>query len=259
MKNSKLLKNIGIFLASFAIYFLATYPTRNLFTVFTVTDVRPGAALNPLISMCFGPYAILGVALATTLGDYLSGYPNLVLIQGIVFQYIYGYLSYITWKKLTSNDSHRYRLDSLNKILKFSITALVFAISSAIGVGFIVYSNFGANGFETFGFVFLNNFDSTMVIGMPLLIVLNLLVHRNATGEKRNLSKNELIILRSVLVDVLSLCIIIAIVYRSLNGISSDIYTIWNTIYYYGCFAINLIMISTGIYIYFENRKLNNK
>lgn len=256
MKNSKLLKNIGIFLASFAIYFLATYPTRNLFTVFTVTDVRPGAALNPLISMCFGPYAILGVALATTLGDYLSGYPNLVLIQGIVFQYIYGYLSYITWKKLTSNDSHRYRLDSLNKILKFGITALVFAISSAIGVGFIVYSNFGANGFETFGFVFLNNFDSTMVIGMPLLIVLNLLVHKNATGEKRNLSKNEKTILYSVVLDIIALSIIIFLVYRGFKGSNSDIYTIWNTIYYYGCLAINSVLILTGLYIYLDEKKI---
>lgn len=252
--NNKFIKNLVLVIASFAIYFLATYPSRNLFTVFTVTDVRPGVVFNPLLSMCFGPWATLGLTIATTLGDYLSGYPRLVLYQGFVGQFIYGYLSYLTWSKLTKNDEHRYRLDSLDKILKFAATSLTFAISSAIGVGYIVHSNFGANAFDTGIFVFLNNFDFTMILGMPILILSNLIIHKVSTGEKRKLSKNEGIILINVLSSALSLAVITYAVYQKIGNIG-DIYTIWNTIYIYGAIAINIILFVAYLYIYVSQKR----
>ena len=72
MKNNRLFKLVAIFFVSFIIYLAGTLPLRETFAVFTVTDVRPGAVINPFLSICFGPVAALACSVSNFVADYLN-------------------------------------------------------------------------------------------------------------------------------------------------------------------------------------------
>lgn len=254
MKN-KYIKSLIIFVVSAIVYLAGTLPLRDLLSVFTVTDVRPGAVINPFLSICFGPLAALGCTVSNFFADYLSGYPTKVLLQGLIPQFLYGFIPYILWKKLTKGDDHSYRLDSLSKLLKFTFVAFVYGVIAGICVGYIVQSNYGANFFNTAIFVFLNNFDMTMMFGCPLMIIANIIVSGKDKKEYRSLSTNEIIILYTSVIEIIGMGVIAYAVYAAtIDGIN-DTYAIWNNIYIYSTIYFNVILIvSIGLLAIIENR-----
>ena len=256
MKSKSILKQIVICIACTIVYFLCTYPLRDTFAVFTVTDVRPGAALNPFLSICFGPAASLACSIATLIGDYLSGYPTKVLIQGFPLQFIYGFIPFLVWKKITKGDDHSYRIDSGSKYLKLTLIAFLFGILSGIGVAYIVYSNFGANFFETIGFVFMNNFTFTMLLGFPLMICANIVISGIGKEARRKLSIKEYVIIFSSVAEFLGIAIITYATYMIYSNANVGTYDVWNNIFFYSVIYVNLMIVATIIVLKFiENRK----
>lgn len=251
MKKNIVLKNALICIAATLVYFVTTYPLRDLFAVFTVTDVRPGAALNPFMSICFGPAASIGCSIATFIADYLSGYPTKVLFQGLPLQFIYGFIPYLVWKKITKGDDHSYRIDCASKYLKFTLIAFLFGALSGIGVAYIVYSNFGANFFETIGFVFMNNFTFTMLLGFPLMICANIVISGIGKEKNRKLSISEHVIIYSSIAEFLGIAIITYATYRIYSNVNAGTYDIWNNIFFYSVIYVNLMIVATILVLKF--------
>lgn len=258
MKRNKLFELIAIFFVSFVIYIAGTLPLRETFAVFTVTDVRPGAALNPFMSLCFGPAASLGCAISTFIADFFSGYPTKVLFQGLPLQFIYGFVPYIVWKKLTKGDDHSYRIDSIKKYAIFTLISFLFGILSGFGVGYIVYSNFGANFFETVGFVFMNNFTFTMLLGFPLMICANIVISGIGKEVHRKLSKSEYAIIFSSVIEFVGIAIITYKTYSSYAGVSVETYDVWNNIFIYSVVFVNIMIVLTIVVLHILNRKKGN-
>ena len=255
MKNKGFKNQVMICLFSTIVYFVCTYPLRDLFAVFTVTDVRPGAAFNPFLSICFGPAASLGCSFATLLADYLSGYPTKVLIQGFPFQFLYGFIPYLVWKKLTKGDDHSYRIDSLSKYLKFTLMAFIFGILSGLGVAYIVYSNFGANFVETIGFVFMNNFTFTMLLGFPLMIFANITISGYGKDKTRKLSISEHVIIYSSIAEFVGIAVITFATYSIYSNIEATTYDLWNNIFIYSVIYVNIMIVLTILVLNFINKR----
>lgn len=246
-RKASLLKALEITFFTAAIYFLSTYPLRDVFAVFTVTDVRPGAALNPFLSLCFGPFASLGCSIATFIADYLSGYPIKVLFQGFPLQFIYGFVPYIIWKRITKGDDHSYRINSTKKYLIFTLIALTYGLLSGVGVAYIVYSNYGANFFETIAFVFMNNFTFTMLLGFPLMILANIVISGSDKTNFRKPGINEKIIMYSSFIEFIGIAIIVFGFYSLNINNNLEVYNIWNKIFIYSVIYVNIIVLITII------------
>lgn len=257
MKN-KFFKKSAIFLLTFVIYIAGTLPLRDILAVFTVTDVRPGAVINPFLSMCFGPVASLACAVSNFVADFISGYPNTILIEGLPLQFLYGFISYLLWKKLTKGDDHSYRLDSVTKVLKFILVAFVYAIISCIGVGLLVVTNYGGSLFDVAKFVFLNNFDMTVVLGLPLMIVANIVVSGIHREKFRTLSLNELIIIFASVIEIIGIGVIIYATYSTYINAINQTYEVWNNIFFYSVIFINLTIVAMLIFMKLIENKFKN-
>lgn len=244
----RIFKQVLICLGSCIVFFLCTYPLRDTFAVFTVTDVRPGIAVLPLLSMCFGPSASLGCAFANLYADYISNYPAKVLVQGFPLQFIYGFVSFLLWKKLTAGDDHSYRINSSSKFLKLLLVALVFGVISGFGVAYIVYSNYGANFVKTVFFVFMNNYTFTMLLCVPLMILANIIVSGIGKDNYRKLSANELIIIFTSLAEFVGIGVITYGIYAAYSKVGGDTYEVWNNIFIYSVIYVNaMILVALGL------------
>ena len=239
MKN-KFLRNTVIFFASAIAFFVLTMPFRKVLSVFTATEVRPVAVLYPFLGISFGLPSALGIAVANCIADAVSGYTLTVLIEGFFSQIIYTMVPYFMWKGFTKSEEHVHRLDSVSRVLKYVCVVFVSALLSGIGVGLIVWSNYGADFFSCAFFAFLNNFDFGVMLGCPLMIISNQIISRRS-GTKRTVSVNEKIIIAAAIAQIVSVTAIIISMYKS--GTHIGTYDIWNSIYIYCVIAINVIML----------------
>lgn len=244
---NKTFKNILKLIIPGLLYLATSVPLRKVLSVFTVTDVRPSVAIVPLSSIWFGPLAAISCAVGNMFADILSDSPLNVIIQGLPFQFIYGLVSWRLWKKLTKGDDHSYRFDSVSKILKYTLVIVVFGILSGIGVSYLVLSNYGVPFFDTFKFVFLNNFDMAMIIGCPAMIIANLIVSKKKNEPMRKPSINELTIIYSTLLIVVGVIILGFSIYST--SVSTETYDIWNAIYLKSALFVNIILVLEILFI----------
>lgn len=251
MKKRSLFENFIIFVISALLFFAFSMPFRDLLSVFTVSEVRFAAVLNPLLGICFGFPSALGIAVANFIADFFSGYSLAVLLEGLIPQFLYSYIPYLIWIRLNKGESHIRRLDSASRLLKYAICVFVYALISGIGVGLIVQINFGADFLNCAFFVFLNNWMMGIILGCPLMILINVMMSYN----KRNLFDPEKIIIVSALIETILFILIIIYVYSRTN--SEAIYDIWNKVYIYSAIIINLFLIFVYIVVRIveKNRK----
>lgn len=240
MKDKRIARFILIYILSGIAFFVFTMPFHKLLSVFTVSEVRPSAALYPLLGISFGWPSAFGIMTANFISDAVNGYPAAVLLEGIIPQLLYSVVPYYLWKGLMRGEEHVHRLDSIDRVLKFILICFVFSVISGLGVGTIVYVNFGADFWSSFFFVFLNNFELSVILGCPLMVISNQIISRRS-GTERILSRNEIIIIITAVIEVLTVTAVGLIVYSSKNTIKT--YDIWNTIYLYSLVTNNLIML----------------
>lgn len=251
MKTNKIIKFIAIYLLSGMAFFALTMPFHKIFAVFTVSEVRPSAVLYPLLGISFGLPSALGIMTANFISDFVNGYPLAVLLEGIIPQILYTMVPYYMWKRLTKGEKHIHRLDSVSRVLKFALICFVFAVLSGIGVGLIVHFNFGADGINSGFFVFLNNFDISLMLGCPLMVLSNQVISRFNETE-RIFTANERIILFTSAAEIVVTAIVIPSVYYRHATIGT--YDIWNTIYLYLVVIINVIMIFSLLFMSVERK-----
>ena len=243
MKN-KIIRFIVILFLSGAAFFALTLPFHRILAVFTVSEVRPSAVLYPFLGISFGLPSALGIMIANFISDAVNGYSAAVLLESLIPQFLYSYVPYLLWRRLTRGEDHIHRLDSLEKVMKFIFICLISAVMSGVGVGLIVYFNFGVDGWRAGFFVFLNNFDISVILGCPLMIVSNQIISRRS-GTDRTVTPNEKIILAAAAAE--AVCLIILIVTMYTNGTTVGTYDTWNSIYLDAIVWINFILFMTLI------------
>lgn len=244
-------------LISGLVYFISTYPLREVLSLFTITDVRPGCVVLLFSSVCFGPAAAFGCAIANGICDYLVGNSLFVVMQALPFQFIYGFVSFKIWKMVTKGDDHSYRIDSINKYLKIALVSFVFALMSSVGVGLLCYMNFSLNPFDIGKFVFLNNFSFSMLFGYPIMIIANIIVSGRGKEKLRRPNISESIIILSSFIEFAGIDVISFFLYRnSLNlmDVTSN-YGVWNEIYLNSILFVNCVAVLTIIVLFFVRDK----
>ena len=255
-KDAKTLILIAII--SGLVYFVATYPFRDLFSVFTITDVRPGCVVPLFSSICFGPAAAIGCAIANAIADYLQGYSIPAVFEGILFQFVYGYVCYKVWKLITKGDDHSYRIDSASKYLKIILVSFVFALLSSIGVGIICYQFFNLNPIDIGKFVLLNNFTFPMLFSYPIMILANLIISGIGKDDLRTTSISEKVMLFSSLINFFGIIVIALYVYY--GAVGSTNYAIWNDIYLKSMGYVDCICLLTLlVLLYIDNKFKESK
>ena len=240
MKGKRITRFILIFVLSGISFFLLTMPFHRIFSVFTVSEVRPSAVLYPLLCISFGWPSAFGIMTANFISDAVNGYSAAVLAEGIIPQLLYTMIPYYLWKRLMRGDEHQHRLDSAGRMLKFVLICFSFAVISGLGVGLIVYVNFHADFWSAALFVLLNNFDVSVILGCPLMVIANQVISRRS-GTKRVLSRNEIIILITAAAEAAATAILVITVYS--GGKTIGTYDIWNTIYLLSLPVNNLIIL----------------
>lgn len=246
--KQKTLRFIIIFILSGLAFFALTVPFHKILSVFSLSEVRPSAVLYPFLSISFGLPSILGIACANLISDAVNGYSVAVLIEGIIPQMLYSFVPYIVWKKLNKGEEHIHRLDSVSRVLKFALVCFLFAILSGIGTGIIINTNFGAPFSSVFFFVFLNNFDVSIILGYPLMIISNQIISRRS-GTDRTLTINEKIVLAANAIEIIGLLVLTVIMYN--NNATLGSYDIWNSIYLCSIVLINCILLLTLLVMVF--------
>lgn len=240
MKSKKALRFILIYFLSGIAFFLLTMPFHRILAVFTVTEVRPSAVLYPFLGISFGWPAALGIMTANFISDAVNGYSAAILFEGLIPQLLYVIVPYYLWNHIMRGEDHKHRLDCIGRVLKYVLVCLVFSLLSSLGVGVIMAVNFHINPMQASLFVLLNNFDMAVVLGCPLMVISNQIISRRA-GTDRILTRNELIIIITAIVQVLAMAAVTAAVYT--GGRMIGTYDIWNTVYMIGLVLINATML----------------
>lgn len=256
MEKKKVLRFILIYLLSGIVFFLLTIPFHKVLAVFTVTEVRPSAVLYPVLGISFGLPAALGIMTANCICDAMNGFSPAVLIEGLIPQLLYTMVPYYLWRRLTNGEGHKHRLDSAVRVLKYALVCLVFSLLSAVGVGVLLYVNYHFDPTQAALFVLLNNFFTSVVLGCPLMIVINQIVSRR-TGADRTLTRNEIIIIITSAVQVILVAGAAAAIYA--GGKTIGTYDIWNTIYIIGIVLIGVTMpVSLVCMVLFGKKEKNS-
>ena len=233
--KKKIIRFIVIFLLSGIAFFLTTMPFRQLFSVFTATEVRPAAVLNPFLGISFGLPAALGIAVANAISDYVSGYPFSVWFWGFFLQFAYSFVPYLLWRFFSRGLEHKHRLDSAKRVAQFVAVCLVYALLSGLGVGTIIHLNYGADLFQVGFFAGLNNLTMSIILGCPMMIAANQIISR-IRHRDRTLSLDEKIILFTTAVELVILGVIIAFMYQIMPDAAVN--DLWNHVFFAGVAAI---------------------
>lgn len=253
MTNKKTNRFILIFILSGVVFFLLTLPFHKILAVFTASEVRPSAVLYPFLGISFGWPAALGIMAANFICDAMNGYSTAILLEGLIPQLLYTIVPYYLWRQLMNGENHKHRLDRVGRVLKYALVCLVFSLLSALIVGLLMYINFHINPVQPAIFVLLNNFDMSIILGCPLMVLSNQIISRRA-GSDRRLTRNEIIILITALVQVLIMVTAAIIIYTSRKTVGT--YDVWNTIYIIGVIFINISMlISLVCMVLFGSRR----
>jgi len=259
MKLSLLIKKnkkaIIVFVISFVVFFGLTYFSNTVLSAFSVTAIRPSAALNPILGIAYGWPAALGCTLANFISDQLAGYDFVLTLIGLLSQTAYGILPYYLWKLYNRSTSHKLRLDSPTKTIAFALLMLLDTAMMGLCVGGYQYATTHDSFWSTAVFVFFNNFDMCMIFGLPLMAFLDHIYSRYEHNGRRKLSLNELIILNSAAVEALAFAAIAIISVLTKSDLSFE--KLWDGIFSQTSYVINgLCALSVGaMYIVSAVRK----
>lgn len=250
-----------------ALLFLGfTMPFRLRLEAAQITEMRPSAALTPVLGLLFGLPASLGCAVGNIIADLISGYEVSYALLSGAQQLLYGMLSYILWRRLNrEHDGSEFCLDSISRLLKlFLVMASVAAVSvvctAVINHAYNVADIITINSLYTF----MNFFDSGLIFGCPLMILGHFLQRKmsNMLEEKHDkivvFSLNERMILNS-LITGLGICILIGAAVYIADKLSKETGSvgIWGQIYLFQMLALNFYFALSMGFMWFTEKKIS--
>ncbi len=264
-KISKSEAVVIVFGLNLIMFILLTAPFKLWASASELTQMRPAAALTPVLGMIFGWPAALGCAVGNLVCDLTAGYELWYTVINSLLQLPYAMSAYFLWKKLNrERGGKEFKLDSVARILKF---CLLLGFNAFLTVIFTSVLNHAYNvvdfiSFDNF-FIFVNSFDSGLLFGAPLLILGHLLQMRieNMKNGKKDravrFTMNERMILNT-LVTGFCICILVgAAVYLTDKFDSGSGIGIWGRIYLFETLAMNIYFALSIGFMCFTEQKIS--
>ena len=122
-----------VFGMNLILFILLTAPFKLWAAASEMTQMRPAAALTPVLGMIFGWPAALGCAAGNLVCDLTAGYELLYAVLNSALQILYAMSAYFLWKRLNrERGGKEYRLDSVTRILRFCLLLALNALLTVI-------------------------------------------------------------------------------------------------------------------------------
>lgn len=262
---SKNKATLFVFLMNMLLFVVLTAPFKIWIAASEITEMRPAAALTPVLGMIFGWPAALGCAMGNMICDVAAGYEISYALVNSFLQIIYAMSAYYIWKKMNKErNGEEFRLDSVTRILKF---CLLLVINALLTVAFTSVLNhaYSVAEFISFDnlFLFVNSFDSGLLFGAPLLILGHLLqmyIENLREGKKTkiiNFTMSERMILNT-LITGLCICVFvgISIYLMARYKVASNVSAI-GRVYIYETMALNVYFALSIGFMKFTEQKIS--
>lgn len=250
-----------------ALLFLGfTMPFRLRLEAAQITEMRPSAALTPVLGMIFGAPASLGCAAGNIIADLISGYEVSYALLSGAQQLLYGMLAFVLWRRLNKeHDGSEFCLDSISRLLKLFLVMASVAVVSVFCTAIINHA-YNVADIITINslYMFFNVFDSGLIFGCPLMILGHFLQRKmnNMREEKHDkivvFSLNERMIINS-LITGLGICLLIgaAVYLADKLSIESSSVGLWGQIYLFQTLALNFYFALSMGFMWFTEKKIS--
>ncbi len=254
-----------VFLLNAVLFILLTAPFKIWVTASEITQMRPAAALTPVLGMIFGWPAALGCAAGNFICDMIIGCELSYAALNSLFQILYAMFAYFIWKKLSrERDGKEFRLDSVVKILKFCLLLILNAILTVLFTAILnhAYDVAAIISFDNL-FILINSFDSGLLFGTPLLIFGSLLQsylsNLRSGGDRKTVrfSMSERMILNTLITGV-CICLLVGLsVYLADKYGTSDSIGVLGKIYLFETLAMNTYFALSIGFMRFTEKKIS--
>ena len=252
-----------VLLLNLILFVLFTMPFKLWVAASEITQMRPAAALTPVLGMIFGWPAALGCAAGNLICDLASGYEAFYAMVNSLLQVLYAMAACFLWKRLNrERDGREFRLDSVARILKFCLVLAINALLTVLCTGLLNHSYAIAELISMDNlYLFINSFDAGLLFGAPLLILGHLMqgyLENLKSGKQEKIihfSMNERMILNTIITG-LGICTLVgAAVYLTDKYGKSDGVGIWGRIYLFETLALNVYFaLSLGLMRFTEQK-----
>lgn len=266
IKYNKYSAWVFLFLLSALLFLGFTMPFRLRLEAAQITEMRPSAALTPVLGLLFGLPASLGCAVGNIIADLISGYEVSYALLSGAQQLLYGMLAYILWRRLNrEHDGSEFCLDSISRLLKMLLVMASVAVVSVFCTAIINHVYNVANIITINSlYTFMNIFDSGLIFGCPLMILGHFLQRKmnNMREEKHDkivvFSLNERMILNS-LITGLGICLLIgaAVYLADKLSVESSSVGLWGQIYLFQTLALNFYFALSMGFMWFTEKKIS--
>lgn len=255
-----------LFLMCALLFFGFTMPFRLRLEAAQITEMRPSAALTPVLGMIFGAPASLGCAAGNIIADLISGYEVSYALLSGAQQLLYGMLAFVLWRRLNKeHDGSEFCLDSISRLLKLFLVMASVAVVSVFCTAIINHA-YNVADIITINslYMFFNVFDSGLIFGCPLMILGHFLQRKmnNMREEKHDkivvFSLNERMIINS-LITGLGICLLIgaAVYLADKLSIESSSVGLWGQIYLFQTLALNFYFALSMGFMWFTEKKIS--
>ncbi len=265
IKVNKKSAALFVFGINLILFILLTAPFKLWVAASEMTQMRPTAALTPVLGMIFGWPAALGCAAGNLVCDLLAGYELSYSFLNSIFQILYAMSAYCLWKKLNrERGGKEFRLDSVTRILKF---CLLLICNALLAVFFTSILNHAYHVMDILSldslFLFVNSFDSGLLFGAPLLILGRLLqmkLENAQAGNGKNIvrfSMNERMILNTLITGICICMLVGTAVYLADKYGSGDSMGVLGRIYLFETLAMNTYFAFSIGFMRFTEKKIS--
>ncbi len=264
IKMTKKSSALFVFAMNMLLFILLTAPFKIWAAASEITQMRPTAALTPVLGMIFGWPAAFGCAAGNFICDLSAGYEALYAALNSLLQILYAMCAYFFWKKINRERGGReFRLNSVSRILKF---CLLLGLNALLTVLFTSILNHAYNIADIVSidnlYLFINSFDAGLLFGTPLLILGSFLQIRldnlqsGGATEAVSFSMNERMILNT-LVTGICICVLVGtIVYLSDRYGAGNI-SILGKVYIFETLAMNIYFALSVGFMRFTERRIS--
>ena len=226
------------------LFISVTMPFREFFRVMEITEMRPAAALPPVLGLMLGWKGALGCALGNFVADLLSGYGLVLSVVSFPVQFIYGIVPWLIWKyikKRSGSGIPFFRLNNVRNVIWYIGVMAGNSILMAAMLG-AIFVGFGFSGFFSYAtlMVLFNNFVFSIMLGIPIIIVMTL---RMIKTINKKFSLNERMALIFLMTAVIVSVMVGVFTYMYLSQTAANPLTMWINIYSYVTSAMLVMLI----------------
>lgn len=246
-------------------FFAVSMPFRRMFSVLSVTEIRPVNAFPPVFGIAFGFWGAIGCSIGNFAADIVSGEDVTLSVCGFFPQFLYGYLPYLMWKRIGRGDNNeRLRIDSFDMLLKYIFVVLANSVFVTLGLA-VLFLIFGISDIISplTLFLFLNNFDFCIIIGIPLLLVIYRMrqyIQCVRTGKDKKsvfrISLNERMLWGIVAVGLITAYLFGAIVFEIADNAEHTMLEVWNRVYVVVGVEVNVFFLISFLVLHFIEKNI---